>query len=370
MNNNEILAIFKKQMPDYEVLTILDVNGKAVINAVNRNNDEECYDIQYVIKGGKIIPYSPIPEMKAFQKALENPVYVKNELKHYGIKGMHWGIRRFQNEDGTLTSRGRDRYYEDSTLGSSNSKDYAVTQVHRTANDADYSSKFNLPQGSVYRSSELAHINTGYYTGDYYSRNNCPRTSLACELYKRGYSHFIGNKGTGLTESQIMEMYTGEESHHFSNWTTADTYNLRSRRVNGQDWCDKVSEYTGPPGSHGVISGLYKPPGAAGGHIFNYTVLEDGTIQIEDAQPGLIMTLEAAAQIYDFGNTTVTNLTNASINLSAMYDYNAMNTSDPKMNTVVKKVNTYLSLAKIVASSPAAASKGARLANQILSLLR
>lgn len=31
-------------------------------------------------------------------------------LAHHGILGMKWGIRRFQNEDGTLTSEGRDRY--------------------------------------------------------------------------------------------------------------------------------------------------------------------------------------------------------------------------------------------------------------------
>lgn len=33
-----------------------------------------------------------------------------DELCHYGILGMRWGIRRFQNSDGTLTSAGRKRY--------------------------------------------------------------------------------------------------------------------------------------------------------------------------------------------------------------------------------------------------------------------
>lgn len=32
-----------------------------------------------------------------------------NELCHYGIKGQKWGVRRFQNEDGTRTSLGRER---------------------------------------------------------------------------------------------------------------------------------------------------------------------------------------------------------------------------------------------------------------------
>lgn len=32
------------------------------------------------------------------------------ELYHWGIKGMRWGIRRYQNPDGTLTPEGRARY--------------------------------------------------------------------------------------------------------------------------------------------------------------------------------------------------------------------------------------------------------------------
>ena len=33
-----------------------------------------------------------------------------NELYHYGVKGQKWGIRRYQNPDGSLTDEGKKRY--------------------------------------------------------------------------------------------------------------------------------------------------------------------------------------------------------------------------------------------------------------------
>lgn len=39
-------------------------------------------------------------------------------LAHHGTKGQKWGVRRYQNEDGTLTDEGRRRYGYGSESGS------------------------------------------------------------------------------------------------------------------------------------------------------------------------------------------------------------------------------------------------------------
>lgn len=37
-----------------------------------------------------------------------------SELYHWGIKGMKWGVRRYQKKDGSLTPAGKNRYSEKS----------------------------------------------------------------------------------------------------------------------------------------------------------------------------------------------------------------------------------------------------------------
>lgn len=50
----------------------------------------------------------------------------ENELVHFGIKGMRWGVRRYRNKDGTLTPAGKKRYDQDVRDNASKKKENRI----------------------------------------------------------------------------------------------------------------------------------------------------------------------------------------------------------------------------------------------------
>lgn len=56
-----------------------------------------------------------------------------NVITHSGIKGMKWGVRRYQNEDGSLTEAGKKRYARDAREKEFNKYDESTGKYYKSS---------------------------------------------------------------------------------------------------------------------------------------------------------------------------------------------------------------------------------------------
>lgn len=248
-----------------------------------------------------------------------------SELYHYGILGMKWGVRRFQNKDGTLTGAGKERYDVGDKRDTSKDKildsndiwdvgnaasinrvidryDYNVNKYDEYTNNITNSQSYSDALDFMHKSERsLDRAMDDYIAYDKYT-TNCPNCALAVELKKRGVDvRAVPNSG-GQTIQEIHDIYVGEKTT--TCYRNRDFFNPKSY---------------GKPGDHGTLLGYY--PNGMGGHICNYTVLPNGRVQIEDAQVGICCYLEDYQKLYpgmgvnEFVQGEIVNLTKAEIDM-------------------------------------------------------
>lgn len=74
------------------------------------------------------------------------------ELKHHGIKGQKWGVRRYQNYDGTLTNRGKLRYkgavWKSNLIYSQLGKDVGIDKTIKKDDKNDFK-EVNMKKGET-----------------------------------------------------------------------------------------------------------------------------------------------------------------------------------------------------------------------------
>lgn len=146
--------------------------GAAVVSSIAASSNYAAYTVAGIVAGQgakrnmkKIAKYKEALAQDAFE--IQNGVLIygsgqSGELKHFGIKGMKWGVRRFQNKDGTRTAAGKKR-----------EKDYA-------AKNNSVREKFYYTDGTV-------------------------RKGASAYVYKRGpgiSSKYVGSERVGSTRKQ------------------------------------------------------------------------------------------------------------------------------------------------------------------------
>lgn len=105
-------------------------------------------------------------------------------LVHHGIKGQKWGIRRYQNEDGTLTAAGRARLQDYKRSAKSDAEKRYTKEEHRayrtTKNDPG-TRKALLKEIAERKKKEIDAINNTKLS-DIKEENSAARKAVATSL--------------------------------------------------------------------------------------------------------------------------------------------------------------------------------------------
>lgn len=135
-----------------------------------------------------------------------------DELMHFGIKGQKWGVRRYENEDGTLTDAGKERYRKDAEKARKEIGDASRDPMTSVGILESRSMQNNWFSGGKYR--KLGHVieRNIRKEGRVYDK----AVSLAEKMKKESKKEGLLLKGVRLKLSDITKAGRNEAGKNFA----------------------------------------------------------------------------------------------------------------------------------------------------------
>lgn len=162
-------------------------------------------------------------------------VVCTNELSHHGIIGQRWGVRRFQNPDGSLTPEGRIRYGSGKERENSRDSKTGLTSYERNLKHSKDPKKRDMYYAQIRKETDFRHIKDKKLKADaekkilemndlsgedFYKRSERDIDRYS-ELWKR-INEESGNMNDGIPVTKAFEKKMEEIDKKYDEWRWFD----------------------------------------------------------------------------------------------------------------------------------------------------
>lgn len=255
-------------------------------------------------------------------------------LIHYGVKGMKWGVRRYQDKNGRLTAEGKEHYgtgksaanqekgmsllaamaaYYGIVFGATALIYGGAAAAEAVESHARNKRLYKDDNPNKITPESLKKVNPKWGKPEY--SKNCTKCAVTTELVSRGITDYqAGKSNGGYTCKDQAKWFKGAKVKEVTTSETA--YN---------DYFDKLKT-----GSSGVMGFTYE--GGMGGHSIHWTKLEND-VRFEDGQVGKSYSLKEFMKEYKPASgykTEITRLDNCEPDYKKMREYEVIEPIEKK----------------------------------------
>lgn len=253
-------------------------------------------------------------------------LYRSDELYHHGIKGQKWGVRRFQNADGSLTPAGRKRYSASNKTDPSNDRDHSKSNKSELAETlsmlgfglitlnplvvgvetarlaqagaakvkkgiydkdrdkcvVDKETGLLLKSREMTQKEDAARVNPQFHNFDKNTKNNCMLCTSAYDLRRRGYEVEAKKASVGYFDNDIKAWYPKAKIEKIEDSEAKYKYRPMNEKMMKQVKNTLISQGDGARGNLMITWA-----NTFSGHSVAYEVT-NGALTLVDAQSGKV----------------------------------------------------------------------------------